>query len=259
MGRAKWRILLIASMFTCAGLAGCASVDKTVQSAKEEAKAKPSEGAGFVQMDEMSKRADLPFQKVWVKAGVDWKKYRTLYIKDVNTKYLLEANWWQQSIRKNDMENDVRTIAAYMQNKFRESFRQDPQNRFQIEAVPQPGSLTLEIALTELVPSHPAMEALSIAAPYGSGIAVQAAAKESGAKCTVAFEARIVDSANGEILAMVADREQGKIAPLNLRALTWYGEANVIIDEWAGQFVQVANKRPGEVVKEASPFTLKPW
>lgn len=83
--------------------------------------------------------------------------------------------------------------------------------------------------------------------------------KESGAKRTVAFEARIVDSSSGEVLAMVADREQGKVASLNLRALTWYGEANVIIDEWAGQFVQVANKRPGEVVKDASPFTLKPW
>ena len=75
----------------------------------------------------------------------------------------------------------------------------------------------------------------------------------------MAFEAKIVDGADGQVLAMVADREQGKVAPLNLRALTWYGEANVIIDEWAGQFVQVANKRPGETVKDSSPFTLKPW
>ncbi len=259
MSMAQWRMVLIAAMFTCAGITGCASVDNTVQVAKDKAKAEPSQGAGFVQMDEMSKRADLPFQKVWVKAGVDWKRYQTLYIKDVNTKYLLEANWWQQSVRKDDMENDVRGVATYMQNKFREAFRKDPQNRFQVVTVPEPGSLTLELALTELVPSHPVMEALSIAAPYGSGIAVQAAAKDSGAKCTVAFEAKIIDSSSGQVLAMVADREQGKVAPLNLRALTWYGESNVIIDEWAGQFVQVANKRPGEAVKDASPFTLKPW
>lgn len=252
MNKTKWKVLLVAAMLAGACLAGCASVE-------EKAKAKPSEGAGFVPMEEMSKRADLPFQKVWVKAGVDWKKYRTLYIKDVNTKYLLEATWWQESLRKNDMENDVRQVATYMQNKFRDAFRQDPQNRFQLLTAPEPGSLTLELALTELVPSNPVMEALSIAAPYGSGIAVQAAAKESGAKCTVAFEARIVDNGSGEVLAMVADREQGKVAPINLKALTWYGEANTIIDEWAGQFVQVANKRPGEVVKDASPFTLKPW
>ena len=62
--------------------------------------------------------------------------------------------------------------------------------------------------------------ALSMAAPYGSGIAVQAAAKESGAKAK---------------------------------------EAEGIIEEWAGQFVKFANRRPGEIVKDTSPFTLKPW
>jgi hypothetical protein len=88
---------------------------------------------------------------------------------------------------------------------------------------------------------------------------VQAAVKESGAKATVAFEAKIKDGTTNEVLAMAADREQGKSAPVNLRALTWYKEAEGIIDEWAAQFVQIANRRPGEVVKDSSPFTLKPW
>jgi hypothetical protein len=225
----------------------------------ESMKAKPSQEAGFVPMEEMSVRADLPFNKVWVKAGVDWNGFKTIYIKEVNTKYLLEANWWQQSFRSDDMQNDVRNVAQYMRDKFIEAFRNDPQNRFAVVTSPGPGSLTLELALTELVSSNPVLEAMSIAAPYGSGIAVQAAAKESGAKATVAFEAGIKDSATGTALAMAADREQGKVAPINLRALTWYGEANVIIDEWAAQFVQIANKRPGETVKDSSPFTLKPW
>lgn len=107
--------------------------------------------------------------------------------------------------------------------------------------------------------NHPFMEALSIVAPYGSGVAVQAVATESGAKCTVAFEAKIIDNTTGQIVAMVADREQGKVAPINLKALTWYEEARTIIDEWSEQFVQIANKRPGEVVKDTSAFTLKPW
>jgi hypothetical protein len=230
------------------GLGGCSSM-----------KAKPSEGAGFVPMNEMSNRADLPFNKVWVKAGVDWTPYKTIYIKDVNTKYLMEATWWQGNFRRDDMEQDARKIAQYMQDKFKEAFRNDPNKRFQLVQSPQPGSLTIELAMTELVPSNPVLEAASIAAPYGSGIAVQAAAKESGAKATVAFEAKIVDTGTGTVLAMAADREQGKVAPINLRALTWYGEANVIIDEWADQFVEIANRRPGQVVKDASPFTLKPW
>lgn len=247
--KAAWyrSVVAILALLTF-GLTGC-----------EKMKAKPSEGAGFVPVNEMTKREDLPFNKVWVKAGVDWKPYKSIYIKEVNTQYLLESNWWQKNFRQDDMEKDARKVAHYMQDKFEEAFRKDPRNRFAVLRSPEPGSLTLELALTELVPSNPVLEAMSIAAPYGSGVAVQAGAKQSGAKATVAFEARIVDTGTGDVLAMAADREQGKVAPVNLRALTWYGEANVIIDEWADQFVQIANRRPGEVVKDSSPFTLRPW
>lgn len=239
-------VVLMVSGSMCLG--GCA-----------EMKAKPSQGAGFVPMEEMAPRADLPFNKVWVRPGVDWAKYKTIYIKDVNTKYLMEANWWQQNFRHKDMERDTNLIANYMRDKFKECFRMDPKRCYRVLDGPEPGSLTLEMALTELVPSNPVLEAASIAAPYGSGVVVQVAAKESGAKATVAFEAKVVDTDTGMILAMAADREQGKVAPVNLRALTWYGEADVIIDEWADQFVQVSNQRPGEIIKPASPFTLKPW
>lgn len=246
-----WKLCVFVVM-TSVGITGCATVT-------EEMKAKPSAGAGFVPMNEMSRQEDLPFQRVWLKEGTDWDQYKAIYIKDVNVQYLMQAAWWQNNFRRDDMEKDARTIARTMQEKFREAFRTDPKKRFQVVASPQPGSLTLELALTELVPSNPVLEAVSIAAPYGSGVAVQAVARESGSKATVAFEAKVQDTTTGTVLAMAADREQGKLAPINLRALTWYGEANVIIDEWAGQFVDIANRRPGEVVKPSSPFTLKPW
>jgi hypothetical protein len=248
MSRKSFRIAVFVLAAASMALSGCASM-----------KAKPSEGTGFVPMGELSSKADYPFNKVWVKAGVDWDKYKTIYIKDVNTKYLMEASWWQQNFRRQDMEQDTRKIALSMQEKLKDAFRNDPKRLYEVLVAPEPGSLTLELALTELVPSNPVLEAVSIAAPYGSGVAVQVAAKESGAKSTVAFEGRLVDTVTGEVLVMVADREQGKVAPINLRALTWYGEADGIIDEWADQFAKVANKHPGESVKAASPFTLKPW
>ena len=185
----KWTKMVSVFVVAAAlGLGGCASM-----------KATPSEGAGFVPMNEMSNRVDLPFNKVWLKAGVDWNAYRTIYIKDVNTRYLMEANWWQENFRREDMEQDVKKVAGYMKDKFKESFAKDPQNRFEVVSAPQPGALVLELALTELVPSNPVLEAASIAAPYGSGIAVQAVAKESGAKATVAFEAKISDAATGTV------------------------------------------------------------
>jgi hypothetical protein len=248
MVRKSFQIAVLLVAVGSVGLSGCAAM-----------KAKPSQGTGFVPMEELSNRADYPFNKAWVKEGVDWDKYKTIYIKDVNTKYLMEANWWQENFRRQDMEQDTRKLASYMLEKFRESFKNDPKRLYVVLDAPEPGSLTLELALTEMVPSNPVLEAISIAAPYGSGVVVQAAAKGSGAKATVAFEAKVVDTDTGTVLVMAADREQGKVAPINLRALAWYGEAHVIINEWADQFVRVANKHPGEVVKAASPFTLKPW
>jgi hypothetical protein len=86
-------LLVVAVVVVGLSLSGCQSM-----------KAEPSKGAGFVPVDQMSQRADLPFNKAWVQAGVDWKKYRPLYIKDVNTQYLLEANWWQENFSKEDMD-----------------------------------------------------------------------------------------------------------------------------------------------------------
>ena len=55
-------------------LSGCAAL-----------KAAPSQGAGFVPVAQMAQRADLPFQKVWFKEGVDFKRYQSIYIPKVHT------------------------------------------------------------------------------------------------------------------------------------------------------------------------------
>jgi hypothetical protein len=146
-----------------------------------------------------------------------------------------------------------------MRDTFVTAFQEDPNRRFQVLQSPAPGSITLELALTELVPSDPLLEAIALAAPYGSGIAVEAGTRKSGAVGTAAFEARIMDSGSAAVLAMAADREEEQVAPLNLRAFTWYGVARKIIDDWAKQFVEISNRRPGQIVKDTSPFTLKPW
>jgi len=84
------------------------------------------------------------------------------------------------------------------------------------------------------------------------------AAKET-AKGSVAIEGRIRDGASGEVVGMWADREKGKFGPINLRRATWYGEINKIVEEWAEQWVKVANAEPGEKVKDTRTFTLAPW
>ena len=41
--------------------------------------------------------------------------------------------------------------------------------------------------------------------------------------------------------------------------VSWYGPARGILTAWADQFVDVANRAPGEIVEDPVPFTLRPW
>ncbi|MGZ8918590.1 MAG: hypothetical protein ACXW0T_10235 [Methylobacter sp.] len=64
-------------------LSGCASV----QSGSNDMKAlavEPAPNAGFIEYPEQqAERADLPFQKVWIKPGFDMNAYRELVVAPV--------------------------------------------------------------------------------------------------------------------------------------------------------------------------------
>ena len=228
-------------------LSGCAAM-----------KAAPSQGAGFVPMEQLAPRADLPFQKVWFKEDVDFKRYKSICISAVHTDHLLQSNWWQQNFRQGQMQEDLAIMALFMQQEFKTAFRDDPYRRFQVVEAPEKGSLTLELALTELVPSNVALSVLEYA-PYGGGTAVRVMERATGAESTVAFEARMKDSDTGATLAMFADRQVKKIRIIDFKAFTWYAHDKDIIKEWAEEFVKISNKRPGEVIEGSSAFTLRPW
>ena len=221
-------------------------------------KASPSVGAGFVPVAQMAKQENLPFQKVWFKDGADFKPYKSIFIPKVHTNYLLQSNWWQQNFRQGQMKEDLATMAEYMQQEFKTAFANDPYHRFQVVEVPEKDCLTLELALTELVPSNVALSVLEYA-PYGGGTAVRVMERATGAESTVAFEAKMKDSGTGDTLAMFADRQVKKIRIIDFKAFTWYAHGKDITKEWAEQFVRLANQRPGETIEGSSAFTLMPW
>jgi hypothetical protein len=74
-----------------------------------------------------------------------------------------------------------------------------------------------------------------------------------------AFEGRLRDLETGEVIATFADRDMQDAGPLDLTRLTWYGPAKGIMDLWAQQFVQVANRKPGEMATGTVPFTFRPF
>ena len=66
-------------------------------------------------------------------------------------------------------------------------------------------------------------------------------------------------AATNEVVAMVADRESEQMAIVSVRGLTWYSHAEATISQWANQLVAIANRKPGETVKDTDVCTLKPW
>ncbi|MEC4748111.1 DUF3313 family protein [Methylomicrobium sp. Wu6] len=248
-------ICLIGLLFS-----GCASV----QSGTNEMKAlavTPAPDAGFIENpQQQTKRADLPFQKVWIKSGFDPLDYKELVVAPVNTYYMQQMDWLHSLSTANligNVQKDIEELALYFHDQVVKDFNEDPNRRFRIIELPeqhrQP-ALRLELALIEIDPSQPVLHALSWAGPPGTGTAAGIINQRR-----VAFEGRLRDLQTGELVATFADRDMADAGPLDLTRLTWYGPAKGIMDQWAKQFVQIANRKAGEMVTDPIPFTLRPF
>jgi len=241
-------------------LSGCSAVKSGSNDAKALA-VEPAPDAGFIeQPDRQVKPKDLPFQKVWIKPGFDKSGYRELVVGPVNTEYMLKMDWLHGASSASwlgDVKKDIDELARYFHDQVVKDFKNDPNQRFQIIDTPaqhQQPALRLELALIEIDPSAPVLHALSWAGPPGTGTAAGMINQRKAA-----FEGRLRDLQTGEIVATFADRDMADAGPLDLTRLTWYGPAKGIMDQWAKQFVQIANRKPGEVITDPVAFTLRPF
>lgn len=223
---------------------------------------KASEGAsaGYVDKTMMHHNAAVPFHKVWRSPDVDFKKYTKLHVASVDTSYMLKETEWQKGMRQDEIEADVKKLGRYTHDSLAKAFRDDPHHRFTVveSDTKSPDTLVFEFAIVEVVPSKVVLNALGYA-PFGIGMAISAVRGLAGDVSTIAFEARGRDAATGQIVFMAADREAEQKTIVDLRGLTWYSHAYGIIDSWSKQFVQAANRKPDETVKDTSAFRLRPW
>jgi hypothetical protein len=241
-------------------ISGCSFFQSESNEAKEMA-VEPAPDAGFIEHPERQTRhADLPFQKVWIKSGLDSSKYREIIISPVNTDHMLKMDWLH-SITAADVignvKQDTADLAIYFHDQIVKNFKEDPKHRFTVieyAANHKSPALQLELALIEIDPSASVLHALSWAGPIGTGSAAGAINQRRAA-----FEARLRDKQTGEVVATFADRDMQDVGPLDLTRLTWYGPAKTIMDRWAQQFVEIANRKPGEVITDPTPFTLRPF
>jgi len=155
-------------------------------------------------------------------------------------------------------------VADELRDDLIEAFRDDPRHHFELVDRPEDvdaDTAQLEVALVELVPNKAILGAIGLAAwgaPLEIGIPV-ATATAFIAHGAVAMEARVRDGKTGEVIATFADRETGKMRVIDLRSLTWYGNALEDFRGWAQGFVALANEERGAQVRHSAYFTLKPW
>ncbi|MGZ8157691.1 MAG: DUF3313 family protein [Methylobacter sp.] len=243
-----------------AAVIGCSSVRTGTNDVKAMT-VEPAPDAGFIQHPELQgKKADLPFQKVWIKPGFDKAGYRELIVATVNTDYMQKMDWLHSLSSANiigDVKKDTEELAQYFREQVIKKFREDPNHRFsviQYASQHQYPALRLELALIEIDPSQSVLHAMSWAGPPGTGTAAGVINQRRAA-----FEGRLRDAQTGEVVATFADRDMQDAGPLDLTRLTWYGPAKGIIDRWAEQFVQIANRKSGEAVTDPVPFTVRPF
>ncbi|MBN1586474.1 MAG: DUF3313 family protein [Candidatus Omnitrophica bacterium] len=234
------RIFLL-FILLCLGLSACSF------------KAKPAPSAGFVSEEQLLEDERFPFHKAWMAEGFSWDNYSTIYIAPVNTRYLLEMDWIKEIGKGQIPEKDIPFVAETARQAFKMAFAQDRDHKYLVVEEAQSNSIILELALVEIIPNRAFLDTLSYGVPYAGGLL------RMGAKSRVAFEARLRDGRTNEVVAAFADREQEKASLVNLKNLAWYWQAQAIIEEWARQFVDIANAGEGETVKDSSFFELAPW
>lgn len=251
--------LLVVLWMAASLLAGCAGIRTGANDLKADV-VSPAPDAGFIENPEQQvKRDDLPFQKVWIKSDFDKSGYKALYVAPVNTEYVMKMDWLHKAGSANwvgNVKKDIKNLAVYFHDEVVKQFSEDPKHRFQVIENPEQTELPalgLELALIEIDPSQPVLHAAGWLVP-GGGAAAGVVNKRRAA-----FEGRLRDLRTNEVVATFADRDMQDVGPIDLSRLTWYGPAKKIMDRWAKQFVQIANRKPGEAVTDPTPFTLRPF
>lgn len=230
-------------------------------------KAKEAESSGFLnQANLMTHDETTPFQKTYWNKKYAKTQFKEVYVAPVNTDYIMSQNMWEKAsaanISKEQVNQNVQMMAEYTRQSFIKAIQEDPSHRYKVVNKAGPQTLILELALTQLVPSKAALQAIGyvtwVPAVVRVSGAVSTGSQDTG-KGVVAIEGRVRDGATGEVVAMFADREAPREGIVDLKALNWWAPAKDIIDTWAKQLVQLAHRRPGEVVEDSPTFELLIW
>jgi hypothetical protein len=197
--------------------------------------------------------------EVWVSADVKGKAvsevFSSVYFTPVATGRLKSQGWWasQTPIKQQQLETDARKLARHMNQSLENAARNDTQRRLTVAGQPGPGTLIVDMAITELVPAKAYWNAAATTAGFivpGAGLL---GAAGSG---SIGIEGRLRDGNTGAIIATFRHHMSDKIAVINIDSYTWYSGSEANLNEIAVKTARVLNSSADTVVNRASPIKL---
>ncbi|MES2477415.1 MAG: DUF3313 family protein [Verrucomicrobiota bacterium] len=218
--------VLIALAFTSCGL--------------EEA-AKSPEATRFLTstgVNTYSKIERLPFEYAWRDPKMKISDYKYIVVRPVTTAFLKKDHWEQS---KSEFVPDEKTykkrcteLARYFSKSLNKAFSDPICVFYKTTSTSQPGTLILEVALTEVrfdseAPVVPAGPAEGNVTGLLTGLPI----------CS--FEARVTDAATGAVVTTASDRRVPEIKVIDPEARTGAAPNERICDEWAKQLMESAN------------------
>lgn len=244
-----YKIIHYISVLTFA-LGGCAVYDRT-----------RAVSPVFLDGADLESTVDrVPFQHAWSGSNPG-TGISSLYIKPVRID-LLPADSWTDSTSvgitsATDYNEVARDLAGYFDERLREELQRVYQRnkRLRIVEAPAKHSVTLEIALTEIVLSRPVSHAAGMVAPVpGLGMALSAMHEPH-----VAFAARFTAPDGITLLGTVADRRYPPARLIDLNKLTLTSSTREIISQWAREIAEAIEFERFATVERSSGFSLLPW
>jgi Protein of unknown function (DUF3313) len=163
---------------------------------------------------------------VYIRPGVPWKSY---------TKMLLDPVTVWRSVdvgSKGVSQQDAQTMADYFYSLIRETYSRE----FEMVRSPQPNTLRVAIALTQLGKTDVALDVISTVEPHirAATSIYQFASGGPTFEGTAAVEARITDAMTGQILAEGVDERIGA-RTLNANSLKTWGDVENIMQYWVAR------------------------
>lgn len=197
--------------------------------------------------------------EVWVQPAYRGKciseHFSKVHFAPVITANLSRQGWWQSqsAISQRQLESDARKLAANFRQSLINAARNAPGRRLAVVDQPGPDTLTIETAITHLVPAKAYWNSAATAAGFvipGAGLLSAAGAG------SITVEGRLTDGNNRAKIATFRDHMKDKMAVINIDSYKWYGGSEANLKETAVNIASAINAPPGKVINQPSPVKL---